>query len=196
MRRWISSISAVFLMCTACGQAGTVAGLSEEILQSTNSETPTPASPTVSLACCGSISTTAAKVVGVGEPVPWTWQLGTGTTTVDQIFWANATHQPMAPELLSVQVTVEALTGEADFDIETFSAMTAHGSGRSRPDAAEHPSSDTELNWSRFPAGKSYQGWVTFTVPYGPTEVYSTILGERLAIFAAPLSETPTASTN
>ena len=195
MRRWISSLGAVCIMCTACGQAGTVAGPSGQILQSTVSETPTPASPTVSLACCGSISTTAAKVVGVGEPVPWTWQLGTGTTTVDQIFWANATHQPMAPELLSVQVTVEALTGEADFDIETFSAMTADGR-ELRPDAAEHPTGDTELNWSRFPAGQSYQGWVTFTVPYGPTEVYFTILGERLAIFPAPISETSTAPTN
>ena len=195
MRRWISSLGAVCIMCTACGQAGTVAGPSEQILQSTVSETPTPASPTVSLACCGSISTTAAKVVGVGEPVPGTWQLGTGTTTVDQIFWANATHQPMAPELLSVQVTVEALTGEADFDIEAFSAMTADGR-EIRPDAAEHPTGDTELNWSRFPAGQSYQGWVTFTVPYGPTEVYFTILGERLAIFPAPISETSTAPTN
>jgi hypothetical protein len=101
----------------------------------------------------------------------------------------------MAPELLSVQVTVEALTGEADFDIETFSAMTADGR-ELRPDAAEHPTGDTELNWSRFPAGQSYQGWVTFTVPYGPTEVYFTILGERLAIFPAPISETSTAPTN
>ena len=33
----------------------------------------------------------------------------------------------MAPELLSVQVTVEALTGEADFDIESFSAKMADG---------------------------------------------------------------------
>ena len=62
--------------------------------------------------------------------------------------------------------------------------------GRSRPDAAEDPNSDPLLKWSRIPAGQSYQGWVTFTVPYGPTEVYFTILGERLAIFPAPISET------
>ena len=86
----------------------------------------------------------------------------------------------MAPELLSVQVTVEALTGEADFD----SKPSQHGRMvGGRPDAAEHPTGDTELNWSRFPAGQNYQGWVTFTVPYGPTEVFFTILGQRLAIF-------------
>ena len=97
MRRWVSA-GATVILCTACGQAGTVAGPSGQILQSPVSETPTPAKPTQSLACgCGSISTTAAKVVGVGEPVPWTWQLGTGTTTMDQIFWANATHQPWPP---------------------------------------------------------------------------------------------------
>jgi len=101
----------------------------------------------------------------------------------------------MAPELLSVQVPVEALTGEADFDIESFSAMTADGR-ELRPDAAEDPNSDPLLKWSRLPAGQSYQGWVTFTVPYGPTEVYFTILGERLAIFPAPISEMPTTSTS
>src|SRR6476620_7006480 len=57
MRRWIYSLGAVCIMCTACGQNGTVAGPSGQILQSPVSETPTPASPTVSLACCGSIST-------------------------------------------------------------------------------------------------------------------------------------------
>ena len=76
----------------------------------------------------------------------------------------------MAPELLSVQVTVEALTGEADFDIESFSAMTADGR-EVRPDPAEDPNSDPLLKSSRFAATQSYQGWVTFTVPYRPTEV-------------------------
>ena len=33
-------------------------------------------------------------------------------------------------------------------------------------------------------------------VPYGPTEVYFTILGERLAILPAPISETPTTPTS
>jgi hypothetical protein len=146
------------------------------------------------VACgCGETVTTAARAVRLGEAVPFTWQLGAGTATVDQIIWANATHSPMAREQLKLQVTVVATTGQADFDTETWAAMTADGQ-IVRSDEALDPTGASPDKWKRLNASEKYQGWVSFTVPYGPTEVYFTILQERLAVFTAPVEVTTTTS--
>ncbi len=147
---------------------------------------------------CGCANTTGTEHVafpGMGTPVPFTWQLGTGSATVDQMTWTGTTHTPMAMDVLRLQVTVEALTGQADFDTETWDAMTADGR-LLRTDEALDPTGASPDTWKRLNTGERHQGWVTFTVPYGSTDVYYTILQQRLAVFSAPVEPRTTASTS
>jgi hypothetical protein len=95
--------------------------------------------------------------------------------------------------VLKFQVTVVALTGQADFDTETWTAKPANGE-EVRTDTALDQTGTAPDKWARLDAGQKYQGWVTFTVPYGPTEVYFTILQERLAVYTAPVGETSNAT--